>query len=205
MNMLLLAGLLSVPAAAALNVESPEVWSRAQALLRPVASAVDLRVSYTSGGSFFNVDDAGLGIHISGQPGTNGSVRFSGRAGTALAFEAMPLSNTRPVQGYQFVSGALSARVVRFGDGLLIDGKAGGRPFSLTVERAAMPDTYAVVGRDGTRLRAWITPSYAGLSGSFDPEKTTREGLAVLGASIALMFSEESRFPAQRLRPAPLP
>jgi hypothetical protein len=197
---LLLAGLLAAPAAAGLNVESPEVWSRAQALLRPLAAAVDLGVRYTPGGSFFNVDDSGLGIHISGQPGTNGSVRFSGRAGSGLAFEAVPLSNTRPMYGYQFRSGALSGRVVRFGNGLLIDGQAGGRPFALTLERAFMPDTYDIVGRDGTRLKAWITPSYAGLSGSFVPEKMTREGLAVLGASIALMFSEEGRFPLQSPR-----
>ena len=194
---LLLAGLLAVPAVAGLNVESPEVWSRAQALLQPLASAVDLSVRYTQGGSFFNVDDAGLGIHMSGQPATNGIVRFSGRAGSGLTFEAVPLSNTRPMYGYRFVSGSLSGRVVRFGDGLLIDGQAGGRPFALTFERTSMPDSWEIVGRDGTRLKAWITPSYAGLSGSFVPEKMTREGLAVLGAAIALMFSEEGRFPLQ--------
>lgn len=192
---ILLAGLLAAPAAAALNVESPEVWSRAQALLRPLASTVDLRARYTPGGSFFNVDDAGLGIHLSGQPATNGIVRFSGRAGAALSFEARPLTNTRPMYGYQFVSRTISARVVRFGNGLLIDGKAGGQPFALTLERAFMPDTYDIVGRDGTRLKAWITPSYASLSGSFVPEKMTPEGLSVLGASIALMFSEEGRLP----------
>lgn len=197
---ILLAGLLAAPAAASLTVESPEVWSRARALLRPLASAVDLSARYAPGGSFFNVDDAGLGIHLSGRPATNGVVKFSGRAGSALSFEARPLSNTRPLYGYQFLSGSLSARVVRFGDGLLIDGQAGGRPFVLTLERAFMPDTYDVVGRDGTRLKAWITPSYAGLSGRFDSEKMTPEGLSVLGAAIALMFSEERSLPA-----APLP
>ena len=150
---ILLAMFLSVPAAASLTVESPEVWRQAQDLLRPLASTVDLRARYTPGGSFFNVDDAGLGIHLSGQPATNGIVRFSGRAGAALSFEARPLSNTRPLYGYQFVSRTISARVVRFGNGLLIDGQAGGRPFALTLERASMPDTYDIVGRDGTRLR----------------------------------------------------
>lgn len=52
-----------------------------------------------------------------------------------------------------------------------------------------MPDSYELVGRDGTRVKAWITPSFARLSGRFDPEKMSREGLAVLGAAIALMFS----------------
>ena len=192
---ILLAGLLAFPASAALNVESPEVWSRAQSFLRPLASTVDLSARYTPGGSFFNVDDAGLGIHLSGQPATNGIVKFSGRAGAALSFEARPLTNTRPMYGYQFVSRTLSGRVVRFGNGLLIDGQAGGRPFALTLERAFMPDTYDIVGRDGTRLKAWITPSYASLSGGFDPEKMTPEGLSVLGAAIALMFSEEGRSP----------
>lgn len=202
---IILAGLLAAPAAASLTVENPEIWWQAQALLRPLASEVGLSARYAPGGAFFNVDDAGLGIHISGQPGTNGSVRFSGRAGSRLSFEAVPLSSSRPVYGYQFRSGSLSGRVVRFGNGLLIDGQAGGRPFVLTLERAFMPDTYDIVGRDGTRLKAWITPSYASLSGSFDPEKMTREGLSVLGAAIALMFSEEGGFPAAGPRPSPLP
>ncbi|MDD5304368.1 MAG: hypothetical protein PHS14_14820 [Elusimicrobia bacterium] len=202
---ILLAGLLAAPAAASLTVENPQVWSRAQAILRPLASAVDLSASYATGGAWLDVADAGLGIRLTGRPATNGIVSFSGRAGAGLSFEARPLSTTRPVYGYQFVSGSLSARVVRFGDGLLIDGQAGGRPFALTLERAFMPDTWDVVGRDGTRLKAWITPSFARLSGPFDPNRMTPEGLSVLGASVALMFSEDGRFAARRLRPAPRP
>jgi hypothetical protein len=204
-GLLALSSLLEAPAAASLTVENPEVWRQAQALLRPLAVTVNLSVRYMPGGSFFNVDDNGLGIHVSGQPGTNGIVRFSGRAGAGLAFEAVPLSSSRPVYGYQFRSGSLSGRVVRFGNGLLIDGQAGGRPFVLTLDRTSMPDSWEIAGRDGTRLKAWITPSFAGLSGGFDPDKMTREGLSVLGASIALMFSEEGSFPAQSPRPAALP
>ena len=192
----LLAGLLALgsSASASLGVEAPSVWRQAQEILQPASATVDLRVRFLRGGSLFNVDDAGLGIHISGQPGTNGSVRFSGRAGAGLAFEAMPLSTSRPVYGYQFRSASLSGRVVRFGRGLLIDGQAGGRPFVLTLERTSMPDSWEVVGRDGTRLKAWITPSYAGITGAFLPEKMSREGLSVLGAAVALMFSEEDGY-----------
>lgn len=191
----LLAGLLAAssffaaPASASLMIEDPEVWSRAQALLRPLASEVDLSARYQPGGSWFDVEDAGLGIRMTGRPATNGIVSFSGRAGAGLAFEARPLSTTRPVYGYQILSRALSARVSRFGRGLLIEGQAGGRPLALTLERTVMPDSYELVGRDGTRLKAWITPSFARVSGRFDPEKMSREGLAVLGAALALMFS----------------
>lgn len=173
--------------------------------LLALTSSVDLSVRYMPGGSFFNVDDNGLGIHVSGQPGTNGIVRFNGRAGAGLVFEAVPLSSSRPVYGNQFRSGSLSGRVVRFGNGLLIDGQAGGRPFVLTFERTSMPNSWEIVGREGTRLKAWITPSYVGLSGGFDPDKMTREGLSVLGASIALMFSEEGSLPAQNPRPVARP
>lgn len=179
----------TAPASASLMIEDPEVWNQAQALLRPLASEVELSARYQPGGSWFNVDDAGLGIHMTGRPATNGIVNFSGRAGAGLTFEARPLSNTRPVYGYHIVSGGLSARVSRFGDGLLIEGQAGGRPLALTLERTIMPDSYELVGRDGTRLKAWITPSFARVSGRFDPEKMSREGLSVLGAAIALMFS----------------
>lgn len=200
-GLLALSPLLAAPADAALTVENPEVWRQAQDLLRPLSSGVDLNARYTPGGSWFDVEDAGLGIRLTGRPATNGIVNFSGRAGGGLTFEARPLSSSRPAYGYNFLSGSLSARVVRFGGGLLIDGQAGGRPFVLTLERGAMPDSYEIVGRDGTRLKAWITPSFARLSGRFDPEKMTREGLAVLGAAVALMFSEEGSFPAQ----GPLP
>jgi hypothetical protein len=206
-GLLALSPLLAAPAAAGFTVEDPGVWRQAQELLQPQSATVDLRVSFMRGGSFFNVDDSGLGIHVSGQPGTNGSVRFSGRAGAGaqLAFEAVPLSSSRPMYGYQFRSGSLSGRVVRFGRGLLIDGQAGGRPFVLTLDRTSMPDSWEIAGRDGTRLKAWITSSYAGITGAYLPEKMTREGLSVLGAAVALMFSEEGGFPDATPRPAPLP
>lgn len=181
--------LLATDASASLMIEDPGVWSQAQALLRPFASEVELSARYQPGGSWFDVEDAGLGIRMTGRPATNGVVNFSGRAGAGLSFEARPLSTTRPVHGYHILSGALSARVSRFGGGLLIEGQAGGRPLSLTLERTVMPDSYELVGRDGTRLKAWITPSFARVSGRFVPEKMSREGLAVLGAAIALMFS----------------
>ncbi|MDP3542173.1 MAG: hypothetical protein Q8T11_06835 [Elusimicrobiota bacterium] len=202
----LLAGLLAVlpllaaSASASPTVEDPEVWRRAQALLLPVAAEVDLNARYLPGGSWFDVEDAGLGIRMTGRPETNGIVRFSGRAGSGLAFEARPLSTTRPIYGYSILSGSLWARVTRFGGGLLIEGQAGGRPLALTLERTGMPDSYALVGLDGTRLTAWITPSFARLNGRFDAEKMTREGLSVLGAAIALMFSEEGSFPPRSPR-----
>lgn len=180
---------LAVNASAVLTVEDPVVWLQAQALIQPLASEVELSVRYQPGGAWFDVEDAGLGIRMTGRPATNGIVNFSGRAGAGLAFEARPLSTTRPVYGYHLLSAALSARVSRFGGGLLIEGQAGGRPLALTLERTIMPDSYELVGRDGTRLKAWITPSFARLSGRFEPEKMSREGLAVLGAAIALMFS----------------
>jgi len=197
--------LLAAPAAAELTVENPEVWRQAEALVRPLASEVDLSARYMPGGAWFDVEDAGLGIRLTGRPGTNGIVNFSGRAGAGLTFEARPLSTTRPLYGYLILSASLSARVTRFGSGLLIEGQAGGRPLALTLERTAMPDSYEFIGRDGTRLKAWITPSFARLSGRFDPEKMTREGVAVLGAVVALMFSEDGILPAQSPRPAAHP
>ena len=191
--MALAAGLIAVlpvfAASAPPAVDSPEVWSRALELLKPVSSEVALNARFMTGGAWFDVNDAGLGIRLTGSHATNGVVKFSGRAGAGLSFEARPLDNDRRPYGYQFVSQALSARVTRFGDGFILNGKAGGKPLDLTLRRDRMPDSYEVVGRDGTRLRAWITPGNAELRGRFDPEKMTPEGMALLGAAVALMFS----------------
>lgn len=193
MNPLLAAGLLAalplLAAPASLTVDSPAVWRQALALVRPQASEVALNARYMQGSAWLDVDDAGLGIRLTGSHATNGIVRFSGRAGTGLSFEARPLDTAQRPYGYRFVSKTLSARVVRFGDGFALDGQAGGKPLALTLRRGTMPDRYDIDGRDGTRLTAWITPSYADVRGRFDPERMTPEGVAVLGAAVALMFS----------------
>ena len=160
----------------------------------PAASEVDLSARYLPGGSWFDVGDQGLAIRLTGRPAVNGIVDFRGQAGGALAFEARPLSSAQPPYGYSLIGSAVSARVTRFGAGFLLEGQAGGRPLALTLERLRDQD-YQVVGRDGTKLKAWITPSLARLQGRFEPEKTSREGLAVLGAALALMFSEQPATP----------
>lgn len=193
MNIFLAAGLLAalplLAAPASPTVDNPAVWRQALALLRPQASEVDLSARYLQGSAWFDVDDAGLGIRLTGSHAVNGIVRFSGRAGAGLSFEARPLDTAQRPYGYRFMSKTLSAQVVRFGDGFALDGQAGGKPLNLTLRRDRMPDRYEIVGRDGTRLTAWITPSYADVRGRFDPERMTPEGVAVLGAAVALMFS----------------
>jgi len=190
---LLAAALLAAPlhaAPAALAVDSPGIWNRALALIRPQSAEVALNARFMQGSAWLDVDDAGLGINLTGTYTTNGVVRFSGRAGTGLTFEARPLASDPKPYGYQFVSNAVAARVVRFGDGFTLDGRAGAKPLSWTIRRDRMPDSWEIVGRDGTRLTAWITPTYAQVRGRFDPEKMTPEGVAALGAAIALMFSQ---------------
>ncbi len=195
MYRILVAGLLAalpLHAAAApvsATIEAPEIWHQALALLKPLASEVRLTASSLPGGVWFDVRDTGLGIRLVGRPAAQGTVRFNGRAGSALAFEARPLDKTQPPSGYLFVSETLSARVVRSGEGFILEGQAGGKPLALTLRRGHEPHGYEVVDRDGTLLKARIMPSDARLQGLFDSERMTPEGLAVLGAAVALMFS----------------
>lgn len=194
MNRILVAGCLAALPLRAMSalvtpaVAAPEVWSQALALLKPSASEVRLSASSLPGGVWFDVLDPGLGIRLMGRPAANGIVKFNGRAGSALAFEARPLDQTQPPSGYLFVSRTLSARVVRSGEGFILEGQAGGKPLALTLQRGSGPHGYEVIGRDGSRLEARIRPSYARLSGRFDPERMSPEGLGVLGAAVALMF-----------------
>lgn len=179
--------LLAAPAAPA--VDLPAAWRQALALAAPQASVVALNARFMQGSPWYDVDDAGLGIRLTGNHTTNGVVKFSGRAGAALTFEARPLDSTQRPYGWQFVSKTLTARIVRFDEGFTLDGRAGGKPLNLTLRRGRMPDRYEIVGRDGTKLDAWITASYADVSGRFNPEKMTPEGMAAMGAAIALMYS----------------
>lgn len=197
MNTALTVGLIAVlpllAAAAPPTADSPEVWRQAQALLKPAAADVALNALFMTGGAWFEVSDPGLGIRMTGSHTVNGIVKFSGRAGDGLVFEARPLDNSQRPSGYQFVSKALSARVIRSGDGFTLDGQAGGKPLSWTLRGGRLPDSHEAVARDGASLRAWITPGNAELRGRFDAEKMTPEGLAALGAAVALMFANDGR------------
>jgi len=168
----------------------------------PASRAVDLNAHCLPGGSGFDVDDAGLAILLTGSPAAEGIVDFRGQAGGALTFEARPLSPGRPPYGYSFVGAEVAARVVRQGEGFILEGRAGKRPFALSLERVGAQG-YQIVGRDGTRLKAWITPSSVRVQGGYDPERMSREGLSILGAALSLMFSDGG--PAARAAAGGLP
>lgn len=149
-------------------------------------SEVDLNVRFQTDGPWFNVDDDGLGIHVQGELGANGVVKFRGNADGKLEFEARPMDSARPPQGYFLRGKTLSAHLVRFGEGFTIEGHAGAIPLSLTLRRANWPDRYEVVDPEGTRLEAWIQPSFARIQAHYDSARMSPESLSVLGAAVGL-------------------
>ncbi|MDE2141784.1 MAG: hypothetical protein KGJ84_05170 [Elusimicrobia bacterium] len=167
------------------------LFSAPGAASEPAPREVDLNARCLPGGSGFDVDDAGLAIRLAGSPAADGIVDFRGEAGGALTFEARPLASGRPPYGYSFIGTSVAARVTRYGEGLLLEGRAGARPLMLTLEPIGAGE-YRIVGRDGTSLNAWITSSLARVRGAYDPDRMSYEGLSVLGAAMSLMCSDDA-------------
>ena len=164
-------------------------FTQAQELAPAPGTTVDLRVNYSSLGSWIEVQDPSLGIRLNSRVLTNGRMNFYGRAGDKkISFESEPLSGSDPNWGHVLRSAEVMVQVRRFGEGFLLDGRVGSRPVSLQVSRERF-DNYAVTDRGfGRVLEAWVPSSFAQFRGKFDPEKIDRETLAVLGAAAGLMF-----------------